>query len=102
MKTILLSAAVFCATVSGFAQQAFPGLKQLLTEAEWNRAGLSRLSPDEIGVIDAALIRHHGQVAKQQDATIREMRAAAATEAAAPARKGVLQRFGLPSFEEAD
>jgi hypothetical protein len=41
-----------------FAQAVFPGLQKIMTEAEWKRAGLDRLTPDEIGVIDAALIRH--------------------------------------------
>ena len=39
------------------AQPALPGLRAILTATEWQRAGLDRLSPDEIGVIDAALIR---------------------------------------------
>jgi hypothetical protein len=41
------------------AAPTFPGLKEVLTEAEWRRAGLDRLTPDQLGVIDAALIRHH-------------------------------------------
>ena len=40
------------------AQAGFPGLQAILTPAEWKRAGLDRLTPDQIGVIDAALIRH--------------------------------------------
>jgi hypothetical protein len=45
-------------TVSAaFAAEVFPGLEKILTESEWRRAGLTRLTPDQIGVIDAALIR---------------------------------------------
>ncbi|MEO7598551.1 MAG: hypothetical protein ABIV50_06440 [Opitutus sp.] len=93
--------------VPGFASESIPGLKQILSEAEWARAGLDRLSPDQIGVIDAALIRQHIQLFKQQQATISEVRAtaaaaAAATVSAAPARQGLLERFGLPSFDDSD
>ena len=41
------------------AQPAFPGLQKVLSAAEWKRAGLDALTPDQIGVIDAALIRYH-------------------------------------------
>jgi hypothetical protein len=73
--------------------ESFPGLKALLSEAEWKRAGLDRLSPDQIGVIDAALIRH---LASQPAP------APAAAEPSAPAadRPGWLQRFGLPTFND--
>ncbi len=49
---------------SAGAQASFPGLQSVLTDAEWKRAGLDKLSPDQIGVIDAALIRHLIQTAK--------------------------------------
>ncbi len=44
------------------AEAPFPGLQKVLTEAEWKRAGLDKLTPDQLGVIDAALIRHVAQV----------------------------------------
>jgi hypothetical protein len=44
------------------AEAPFPGLQKILTPAEWQRAGLDRLTPDQLGVIDAALIRHVAQV----------------------------------------
>src|ERR1044072_6861620 len=57
MKPSLL-ALVFCAFTSlAVAESKFPGLKAVLSAAEWERAGLDRLTPDQIGVIDAALIR---------------------------------------------
>ncbi len=62
MKRLLLSCLfVSSAFLAGAAEPPFPGLRALLTDAEWKRAGLDRLSPDEIGVIDAALIRHQVQ-----------------------------------------
>lgn len=73
MKVRLL---LVCLATTGAlaAQDSFPGLQSLLSPAEWKRAGLDRLSPDQIGVIDAALIRYH--VARQT---------VAATTATAPA-----------------
>ena len=45
---------------SAFAAEGiFPGLRSVLTDAEWKRAGLDRLSPDQVGVIDAAIISHY-------------------------------------------
>ncbi|MEO6005090.1 MAG: hypothetical protein ABIZ04_08120 [Opitutus sp.] len=105
MKT--LSLLVFFALLSavGLAQEPFPGLKQLLSDSEWKRARLDRLSPDEIGVIDAAIIRHYGQAATQHQQELAEARAATATATAAaqPEKKrGLFERFGLPAFDESD
>ncbi len=58
MKLLGLLLPCLLATSAAVAQSAFPGLQNILTTAEWQRAGLDRLSPDQIGVIDAALIRH--------------------------------------------
>ena len=57
---VTLSAAIAGAGLC--AEPTFPGLNKVLTEAEWKRAGLDKLTPDQIGVIDAALIRHVAQV----------------------------------------
>ena len=78
----------------------FPGLKVIMTPEDYARAGLDKLSPDQIGVIDAALIRHFNAavnvVAERKAA---DQVAAATTQAVATERKrGVLERFGLPSF----
>lgn len=89
--------------VSAFAQSTFPGLKAVLSEAEWKRAGLDKLSPDEIGVIDAALIRQQAGVTKQLQGEVAAARAAApAAPAVAPATPGLMQRFGLPLFNDGD
>lgn len=101
MKTsVLLLALLFTAPLAS-AQETFPGLKSVLSAAEWKRAGLDRLSPDEIGVIDAALIRHQsGATAKLQAelATARET----VTTVTVEQKKGLLQRFGLPVFDHTD
>jgi len=96
MKLPLLLVSVLLCLSPLAAQESFPGLKSVLTAAEWKRAGLDKLSPDELGVIDAALIRH----------LARTPPAAPAAPAAAPAEAGPspgwLQRFGLPTFDSAD
>ena len=104
MKTASLIVLFAFLSAAGLAQQSFPGLRQLLTESEWKRARLDRLSADELGVIDAALIRHYGQAATQHQQELAEVRAATATTAAAePERKrGLFERFGLPAFDESD
>ena len=56
LASLALGFACLLSTLS--AQNASPGLRAILTDAEWRRAGLDRLTPDQIGVIDAALIRH--------------------------------------------
>lgn len=86
--------------VSATAQSSFPGLKAVLSEAEWKRAGLDRLTPDELGVIDAALIRHQSGTNAQAQAEITKIRAAAAPTS--PASPGFMQRFGLPLFDDSD
>jgi hypothetical protein len=87
------------------AEPVFPGLKAILSDAEWKRAGLGRLSPDEIGVIDAALIRQQaGATARLQTdlAAAREAAANAGPALTADEKKGFLQRFGLPVFNDND
>ncbi len=100
MKTLLLSALVLASTCLATAQATFPGLKAVLSEAEWKRAGLDKLSPDQIGVIDAALIRHQAGATATLRTELTEARAAAT--AATKANPGLLERFGLPLFEDAD
>jgi hypothetical protein len=108
MKTLLLATVLFLGASFAGAQTTFPGLKSVMTDAEWKRAGLDRLSPDELGVIDAALIRHQARNVSQLQAELTTARETAATAAAAtPAitpeqKKGLLQRFGLPVFEESE
>ena len=51
------------ASAASPAEPIRPGPQSVLTPTEWQRAGLDRLTPDQIGVIDAALIRHHAPAA---------------------------------------
>jgi hypothetical protein len=95
---------LFTATLAR-AEPIFPGLKAILTDAEWKRAGLDRLTPDQIGVIDAALIRQQaGTTARLQAevTTAREAAASAGPAISAEQKKGFLQRFGLPVFNDSE
>jgi hypothetical protein len=102
-KRLCLTALLLTA-VLGSAAETFPGLKSILTVAEWQRAGLDRLTPDEVGVIDAALIRHQsGTTTQLKPEIIATQPPAPATSAAAAAPKpGFFQRFGLPVFDDSE
>jgi hypothetical protein len=102
---LLLLGACFAAPV--FADGIFPGLKEVLTDAEWKRAGLDRLTPDQVGVIDAALIRHYMRAITGVGPLPRATATAAATPAAdtgaAPAGGNSFSAFfGLTKLPEID
>jgi len=94
-RSSVLIAVLLLVAVPAFAQAAFPGLKSLLTEAEWKRAGLDRLTPDQLGVIDAALIRREAGLTAQHQAAL----TAASQAAPAPVKPapGTAAAFGLPA-----
>lgn len=103
MKIAFAFAVLSLTSLTAFAEESFPGLKQLLSDAEWKRAGLDRLSPDQVGVIDAALIRYQGRTATQHQEELAQVRAAQPAPTSAIAHKpGMLERFGLPTFDEPD
>jgi hypothetical protein len=81
-----------------FAQDTFPGLNAILTAEEKKRAGLSRFSPDELGVIDAALIRYYMRVVTG----LPGVAPTPAPEAAPAAEPGFWDRFGLTKLTDAD
>lgn len=101
LVVVLLAAALLQATPP-------PGLKSILNDAEWQRAGLDRLTPDEVGVIDAALIRYLSKLHAEE---IRPVPPSSKGEASAfdkisdpktPPRN-VWERFGVPNLlEETD
>lgn len=102
MKSRLLLGLLFALTLSSALARAdvFPGLKVIMTPEDYARAGLAQLTPDQIGVIDAALIRHFAAsvnvAADRQAATHVSV---ATTQAVAADRKlSGLARFGLPDF----
>jgi hypothetical protein len=87
----------FLATATAaLAAPAFPGLKAIMSPQEFHRAGLDRLSPDQLGVIDAALIRHYlgtvkAEAAQEADKIVQQT-------VAHDEKKSMLQRFGLPDI----
>src|SRR6188508_1027484 len=95
MKIPQLAAIFLLAVAPAFAGATFPGLKSLLTAAEWKRAGLDRLTPDELGVIDAALIRREAGLAAQHQTEVASAQQAAAATPGQPAANESAQ-FGLP------
>jgi len=99
MKTPFLAALLLLVATVAAAQTSFPGLKSVLSAAEWKRAGLDRLTPDEIGVIDAALIRSQAGATAQLQTELAKARTVAP---AAPASPGLISRFGLPLFDDGD
>lgn len=101
MKNPRLFLCLLALTTLASAASTFPGLKNIMTEAEWKRAGLDRLTPDEIGVIDAALIKHSlrtpsAEIAHAAPAALPPAPPAGATPAeAAAARSRFWEKFGL-------
>jgi hypothetical protein len=101
MKTSPLVLLLCLSATVAFAQSAFPGLKAVLSEAEWKRAGLDRLSPDQLGVIDAALIRHQAALTAQHRTEVAQAVATAPAARANP-NPGLMERFGLPLFDDTE
>jgi len=105
MKTSLSFLALFLALAASSlaAELIFPGLQSILTPAEWKRAGLDRLTRDEVGVIDAALIRHQVQAATLA-ATPPPVEAAPGTtpQENALKRSRFWERFGFGKGDAAD
>jgi hypothetical protein len=82
------------------AQDTFPGLNAILSAEEKKRAGLSRLSPDELGVIDAALIRYYMRVVTGLPGVAPAP--TAAPESTSQRENGFWDRFGLSKLTEAE
>jgi hypothetical protein len=105
MKIPSLAAVVLLAIAPAFAATTFPGLKSLLTEAEWKRAGLDRLTADELGVIDAALIHREASISAQHQTEVAHAQQAAATNPAVAAGQpapSMWARFGLAGKDGPD
>lgn len=104
MKTPLFIIVGLLSVAPLAAQNRFPGLKEILSATEWKRAGLDRLSPDEIGVIDAALIRHSAATEQAHAAELNAERRRTAEVASTGGEKkrSFLERFGFSERDEPD
>jgi hypothetical protein len=101
-STWLLALALLLGTGLAAAGQTFPGLQAVLTPAEWQRSGLDRLSPDELGVIDAALIRHQAAATAHLQTELATARQAPPAPLVVARPAGPSDRFGLPSYDVVD
>ena len=86
------------------AEPPFPGLKAIMSAEEYARAGLDKLSADQVGVIDAAVIKHYyrtinasiaQQAAEQNLPPPAAQQAAVQAAVTAERKRGWLERFGL-------
>ena len=87
-----LALCLLATSAAAFAAETFPGLKAVMSQQDYVRAGLDRLTPVQIGVIDAAIIKHYLQTVNTQ-----------ATQAAAviveeKEKRGWSDRIGLPDL----
>lgn len=106
LRRLLGLALLFTASALA-AEGIFPGLRSVLTDAEWKRAGLDRLSPDQIGVIDAAVISHYlravtGVGALPTSAELAASQRPDPTIAGSSAPSGFWDRFGLTKLTDTD
>lgn len=94
MKRLLLALLVTAAAAR--AETSFPGLKAIMSPQEFHRAGLDQLTPDQLGVVDAAIIRHY--IGTVQTEARQEAKQIVQQSAAQEEKKTFLERFGLPDL----
>ena len=98
MKSLLALFLLSAATVLAQTEPAptFPGIKTVMSPEDFARAGLSGLTSDQLGLIDAAVIRHYTRTvttaANQQAAQIVQQ------TVAVEHKKSFFDRFGLPDL----
>jgi len=100
MKLVHLLASIALLATTAFAQSSFPGLQKVLSPAEWQRAGLHQLTPDQVGVIDAALIRYLAGEARTAPVAAQPLSSPTPPPGATPAEAAVVrsrfwEKFGL-------
>ena len=105
MKTLitlfLLPAAVALADTP---PATFPGVKAVMSPEDFARAGLAGLTEDQLGLIDAAVIRHYTRTvvtaANQQAAQIVQQTAQKNAAQESERKRSIFEHFGLPSFSQ--
>jgi hypothetical protein len=87
-----LALCLFATSAAAFAAETFPGVKSIMTPEEYARAGLDHLTSDQIGVIDAAIIKHYAQTVNVQ------AKQAAQQIVEEKESRSWIERFGLPDL----
>lgn len=102
----LFCAALLLAAPALADEGIFPGLRSVLSEAEWKRAGLDQLSPDQVGIVDAALISHYMRavtgVGPLPSPAVIAAGSSGEQPAAAAGARGFWDRFGLSRITDSD
>jgi hypothetical protein len=97
MKTLFALLLLTATTILAQAEPAatFPGLRAVMPPEDFARAGLAGLTSDQLGLIDAAIIRHYTRTvvtaANQQAAQIVQ-------QTTVEKKRSFLDRFGLPDL----
>jgi len=81
---------------AAFADQGFPGLKDIMSPEEYKEAGLNRLTPQQLGALEAVIARHYLNTVETTAAA--EANQIATSSIAKQTSKSILQRFGLPDI----
>ena len=94
MKRLLLAFVFTTAAVC--AETSFPGIKAIMSPAEFQKAGLNQLTPEQLAVLNSAIVKHY-------DGTVETVAAQQANQIAEDTitrheKQTILQRFGLPDL----
>lgn len=94
MKRLLL--AFIITTTAVFAESPFPGVASILSLQEFHDAGLDKLSPEQLKILDKAIVDHYADVVKT--AATKQGNQIAQQSMEQERERNLLQRFGLPSI----
>jgi len=96
MKTLLALFLLSAGVALAQTPATFPGLKTVMTPEEFARAGLSGLTPEQLALIDAAIVNHYNRTvttaANQQAAVIVQQQSVETN------KRSWLARFGMPDL----
>jgi|UniRef100_UPI00404B8D0C hypothetical protein len=94
MNRLLL---VFILSTSAlFADANFPGVKAIMSPAEFQSAGLDLLTPDQLTALNAAIVRHY--VGTVETVAAQQANQIAQETITRHEKQSILERFGLPDF----
>ena len=94
MNRLLL---VFAFSTSAlFADTTFPGVKAIMSPAEFQTAGLDLLTADQLTALNAAIVRHY--VGTVETVAAQQANQIAQETITRHEKQTILQRFGLPDL----